>query len=211
MDESMTMNRVIHGAVRRDLGRLEAALAAVRDGDRERARDLDRAFGYLHGELVRHHRGEDTHVFPMFAGFGVDPELLEAMESEHEAMAQALTDTEAAMASYAGSGAKSDADAALATVRHTHEVVERHLGHEERDLDPLLREHLDSPEWKAVEKKLRSEPPAVAGRFFAWVQDGMGDDERSYLSSTVPAPVRAVLSQVFGRGYHRDIAPVWRA
>ena len=207
----MTMNRVIHATVRRDLRRLEEALATARDGDRARARDLDRAFGYLHGELVRHHRGEDTHVFPMFAGFGADPALLEAMESEHEAMAEALADTKAAMASYAGSGARSDADAALVTVRHTREVVERHLSHEERDLDPVLREHLDSPEWKAVEKKLRSEPPTVAGRFFAWVQDGMGDDERRYLSSTVPAPVRAVLSRVFGRGYHRDIAPVWRA
>jgi len=207
----MTMNRVIHGAVRRDLGRLEEALTSARDGDVGRARDLDRAFGYLHGELVRHHRGEDTHIFPMFAGFGVDPALLDAMEHEHEAMAQALAETKAAMASYAGSGARSDAESALASVRHTREVVERHLGHEERDLDPLLREHLDSPEWKAVEKKLRSEPPAVAGRFFAWVQDGMGDDERRYLTSTVPAPVRALLSRVFGRAYHRDIAPVWRA
>jgi hemerythrin-like domain-containing protein len=211
MDETMTMNRVIHGAVRRDLGRLQDALAAARDGDVGRARDLDRAFGYLHGELVRHHRGEDAHVFPMFAGFGVDPALLEAMEAEHEAMAQALADTKAAMASYAGSGSKSDADRALATVRRTREVVDRHLGHEERDLDPLLREHLDSPEWKAVEKKLRSEPPAVAGRFFAWVQDGMGDDERQYLTGAVPAPVRVLLSRVFGRAYHREIAPVWRA
>ncbi len=207
----MTMNRVIHGAVRRDLRRLEDALAAVPDHDRGRAQDLDRAFGYLHGELVRHHRGEDTHVFPMFAGFGADPALLEAMEGEHEAMAQALAATKTAMASYAGSGSRAAADAALATVRHTREVVEGHLEHEERDLDPLLREHLDSPEWKAAEKKLRSEPPAVAGRFFAWVQDGMGDEERRYLSSTVPGPVRAVLSRVFGRGYHRDIAPVWRA
>ena len=207
----MTMNRVIHSAVRRDLRRLEGALAAAPAGDRERARDLDRAFGYLHGELVRHHRGEDTHVFPMFAAFGVDPALLEAMEGEHEAMARALADTRAAMASYAGTGSKADADAALATVVHTREVVEGHLGHEERDLDPLLREHLDSPQWKAVEKKLRSEPPGVAGRFFAWVQDGMGEDEREYLSSTVPGPVRTVLSRVFGRSYHREIAPVWRA
>jgi hypothetical protein len=26
----------------------------------------------------------------------------------------------------------------------------------------------------------------------------------------VPAPVRLVLGRVFGRSYHRDIAPVWR-
>jgi hypothetical protein len=34
---------------------------------------------------------------------------------------------------------------------------------------------------------------------------------RDYLSSTVPRPVVKVLSKVFGRSYHRDIAPVWRA
>ena len=40
----MTMNRVIHGAVRRDLARLEAALAVAPDGDRERAGALRDAY-----------------------------------------------------------------------------------------------------------------------------------------------------------------------
>ena len=38
----------------------------------------------------------------------------------------------------------------------------------------------------------------------AWV-------EVRYVAGVVPSPVRWVMSRVFGRSYHREIAPVWRA
>jgi hemerythrin-like domain-containing protein len=207
----MTMNRVIHGAVRRDLARLDAALADVRDGDRARAAELNRGFEYLRSELTRHHEGEDRHIWPMLGTLGVDAGLLATMESEHAAMSQALAETGEAMRAFAGSGSASDAEAARASLARTREVTERHLGHEEQDLEPQLAPHLTSPEWKATEKQLRKAPPAVAGSFFAWVTDGMGDAERSYLRSTVPPPVVFVLSRVLGRRYLREVAPVWRA
>lgn len=207
----MTMNRVIHAAVRRDLARLESALDHAPDGDRGRAEGLCRAYGHLHEELTRHHQGEDELIFPMLAGFDVDPILLEEMDSEHQAMAQALEETDAAMSEYATIGSADSAAKAKETVAQARHVVERHLDHEEHELEPLFTPHEDSPEWKAVEKQLRKAPPGVAGRFFAWLQDGMGPKERDYLAATVPAPVRFVLSKGFGRAYHRDIAPVWKA
>jgi len=208
--ENMTMNRVIHGAVRRDLRRLEEALGVAADGDRERAEELDRAYGFLHDQLVHHHRGEDEHVFPALQRLGVDTSLLGDMEGEHERMADALAATGSAMQRYAASGSAADRDVAREAVVHAREVTERHLEHEERELEPLMRPHMESAEWKAAEKKLRSQPPGVAGRFFAWVEDGMDDPERAYYSTAVPAPVRFLLSRVFGRAYHREIAPVWR-
>src|SRR6478609_1641243 len=72
----MSMNRVIHAAVRR-----------------QRARDLQRAYGYLRAELTRHHEHEDALIWPMLAGFDVDAALLATMESEHHAMADALRET----------------------------------------------------------------------------------------------------------------------
>ena len=206
----MTMNRVIHGAVRRDLARLTTALDGVRDGDRTRAGELERAFANLHELLHHHHRGEDDHVWPWLAGVGVDPDLLHAMESEHGAMSDALRDTGEAMTAYAASGSAADAAAARARVVRTTDVVERHLRHEEDELEPVLRQHLDTPGWKAVEKKLSRQPLGVAGTFFAWVTDGMAPSERSYFRATVPPPVTFVLSRVFGRRYRREVAPVWR-
>jgi hemerythrin-like domain-containing protein len=210
MTESLTMNQVIHGAVRRDLDRLATALELLRDGDRDRARGLERAFRNLHVQLTNHHEGEDRHVFPMLQTFGVDAPLIEAMESEHQAMSAALSDTAATMGSLARSGSAADAAAARESVVHTRSVVNSHLGHEEDELEPQLRPHLESPEWKAVEKKLSRQPPGVAGRFFAWLTDGMSDEHRAYLKATVPTPVVTVLARVFGRQYYRDVAPVWQ-
>ena len=206
----MTMNRVIHGAVRRDLARLTTALGGVRDGDRTRAGELHRAFANLREQLTHHHHGEDEHLWPWLERTGVEPELLHAMESEHEAMSAALRETADAMTVYAASGSAADAASARASVVGTTEVVERHLRHEEDELEPALIPHLGTPGWKAVERKLRRQPPAVAGRFFAWLTDGMAPAERSYLRATVPPPVVALLSRAFGRRYHREVAPVWR-
>ena len=211
MTEQMTMNRLVHAAVRRDLDRLSASLQTFPDGDTARARDLDRAFVNLRRELTRHHEGEDTHIWPMLATLGVDPALLSEMESEHHAMAEALSETGAAMTALATSGSAAAATTARASVVRTQAVVERHLAHEEKELEPHLQRHLETPEWKAAEKKLRREPPSVAGPFFAWLTDGMADAHRAYLRSLVPAPVVTVLARVFGRRYNRDIAPVWRA
>lgn len=202
------MNRVIHAAVRRDLARLESALESARDGDRERAAELQRAYANLYRELKHHHESEDQWVFPMMSRY-VDQELLEAMDAEHHAMAESLEATDGAMEKYAVSGAAADAVAARESVIRTQAVVDRHLDHEEQELEPRLAPYLESSEWKQVEKKLRSQPLGQVGRFMAWIQDGMEPRTRDYLRSTIPPPVLFVLGRVVGRSYHRKIAPVW--
>lgn len=210
MTAPMTMNRLIHAAVRRDFARLSSALGQLADGDRARAGGLERAFSNVRQELTQHHEGEDAHVWPMLATAGADPDLLAAMEREHHAMAEALAATATAMSTLARGGSSTDAVAARASVARTQEVVERHLAHEEDDLEPVLVAQFDSPEWKAVEKKLSRQSPGVAGRFFAWLTDGMTDDNRAFLRSTVPAPVVYVLAKTFGRRYNHEVAPVWQ-
>ena len=210
MTEPLTMNRLIHAAVRRDLGRLSDALEAFPDGDKARARDLDRAFVNLRRELTQHHEGEDAHIWPMLASAGVDGGLLSDMESEHQALAEALSETGAAMTSFALSGSGADAAAARASVTRTQAVVERHFTHEENQLEPQLHPLTGTTEWKAVEKKLSRQPPSVAGPFFAWLTDGISDDHRAFLRTLIPAPVVTVLAKVFGRRYNRDIAPIWK-
>jgi hemerythrin-like domain-containing protein len=206
-----TMNQVIHGAVRRDLDRLALALGSFRDGDRDRAAALHRAYDNLRRELTHHHEQEDELIWPMLAGVGVDGQLLASMEAEHHRMADALARSGFAMETFAASATADDAAAARESVEHTRTVVAEHLDHEERDLEPALLPHLESPEWKVVEKKLSRQPPRVAGQFFAWVTDGMTEEHRTYLRSTVPAPVVFVLGRVFGRRYRREVAPVWQS
>lgn len=205
------MNRVIHNAVRRDLGRLVSALESAPDSDVARARDLQRAYDNLHAQLTHHHRAEDAHIFPALRQLGVDPVLIDEMDGEHDAMAAALGRTRGLMQRYGETGSVADASSARSSLEQTRQVVEDHLTHEEAQLEPLMRPHVESEEWKQAEKALRKLPPVTAGRFFAWVTDGMDPESRAFLRATIPAPVVALLSKVFGRQYHREIAPVWRA
>lgn len=204
----LTMNRLVHGAVRRDLARLAAALES--GPDRERACELLRAFRFLRRELVRHHEGEDAHVWPMMVRLGADRDLLEQMEVEHEAMADALGGAEAALVALASSADADRLAAARGEVATLVEVVDRHLRHEEAELEPVLLPMTSTPEWRVVERQLRGGSVLEAGRFLAWLTDGMPADHRAYLRSVVPWPVAAVLARLLGRGYAREIAPVWR-
>ena len=207
----MTMNGLIHQAVRRDLGRLKTALDSYGGTQPDRAKGLERAYANLQRELAHHHEQEDELIWPMLARLGVDHELLSTMESEHEDMSAALGETGAAMTKFATSGSATDLGPARESLKRTQVVVVRHLDHEERELEPLMAPHLESAEWKQVEKTLRKQPPKVAGQFFAWLTDGMTDEGRAYLKSVVPTPVVVVLSRVFGRRYNKEVAPVWRA
>ncbi len=211
MAETMTMNQVIHAAVRRDLKRLSEALGAAAEGDRARARDLERAYENLHRELIHHHEQEDRLVFPALHDLGVDTSLLRDMDAEHHAMAEALERTTGLMRRYSETAASADAGAARAAVEHAREVVEAHLAHEEQALDPLISSHAETDEWKRVEKQLRKGSPTTTGCFLAWLTDGMDPEAQTYLRSTIPPPVVMVFSKVLGRRYQREVAPVWRS
>jgi len=204
-----SMNKVIHAAVRRDLARLGGALDEVTDGDRRRATDLGRAWRNLRDQLRHHHEQEDTILFPVAVHLGIERALVDALESEHQAMSRALGEIDTAMGSYATSASAADAADAADAVRRGTAVVDHHLAHEEGELEPLLRDHLGSPEWQSAMRRLRRQPPRQAGWFFAWLEDGASPEARAFIGSEVPTPVRMVLGRVFGRGYHRSIAPVW--
>ncbi len=204
------MNRAIHAAVRRDLDRMEAALRVLPDGDRGRVAELTRAWDHFDRELVDHHEKEDDLIWPALEGLGVDTTLLGEMEHEHRDMHEALKRTSAQMKQLASSASKVDATAAADSVAETRVVVDRHLTHEEEELEPQLVEHRETAEWKAVEKKLRGGSPVAGGWMFAWLLDGATPEVDGYVRGAVPGPVLFLLTRVFGRGYQRSIAPVWR-
>ncbi len=207
------MNDILHAAVRRDLNRMESALRAFPDGDAKRAQDLNRAWAALWHQLHEHHVGEDTYVWPYVRGLGtdvLDPALLDAMEAEHEAMAAAMEAATAAVETLAADPSAATAGAAAEAVAQAHAVTDQHLVHEEKDVVPAIMAREHTPEWKAVEKNLRKGGAKQGGEMFAWLQDGASPEVQEALTGMVPAPVVFILSRVFGRAYHREVAPVWR-
>jgi hemerythrin-like domain-containing protein len=206
----MSMNEVIHCAIRRDLERFRRALDAFSDGDRERAAALDRAWTNFDAQLTEHHEGEHEIAWPALKAIGVAEPTIASFDAEHEKMAADLAATREAMATLRRTAARTDADVAAAALAQLQTTTVTHLDHEEQETEAALAQHDGDPAVKEMGKKFskRAGLP-TAGIFFAWVQDGATPEEQSALKDSVPGPVLAIIGGIFGRRYRRDVAPVW--
>jgi hypothetical protein len=207
----MSMNKAIHGAFRRDLDRFVSALEAFQPGDLTRARQLHTAWENFDDQLTYHHEGEHEVAWPALQSIGVSPELLAAMDAEHDTMAAALGEARSAMAALRRTAGVEESRAALAAMQQLRSVTVQHLDHEEAEIEDVYLSKKDSPEMVAMGKAFaRKSGPARGGRFFAWILDGATPDERAAVTNGVPGPVLAAISGIFGRGYRKNVAPVWR-
>jgi hemerythrin-like domain-containing protein len=207
----MSMNKAIHGAFRRDLDRFIGALSAFRPGDQARAQQLGTAWENFDEQLTNHHEGEHTTAWPALEAVGVSKEVLRTMDAEHESMAAALTETRAAMSAFTKTAGITESTAALAAFRKLKDVTVAHLDHEEDEIEGIYLQERDTPELKAMGKAFAKVGPVKGGQFFAWLLDGATPDERLAVTHEVPGPVLAVISGVFGRGYRKNVAPVWQS
>ena len=203
------MNKAIHGAFRRDLDRFVTALGTFRPGDRARAAQLGTAWANFDDQLTHHHEGEHEIAWPALQSVGVSPELLEAMDAEHDTMATALGETRAAMAALLRDPGAEQAAAAKQCFERLRSVTVAHLDHEEAELEPVYQAKKDTPEIKAMGRAFGKTGMARGGRFFAWVLDGASPEERAGVTASVPGPVLSIIGGIFGRGYRREIAPIW--
>ncbi len=210
MTGTLSINQVIHAAVRRDVGRTEQALRTLPDGDTARARQIRTAWRNLVRELTHHHEAEDEHVWPFLQSRGVDLTLLEEMEAEHVAMKEALASVSTSIDSVVAAPSTFNAAAAADEVARARVVINGHLDHEERDVEGPMGDLADDEEFKAMTKKLRPASPVDAANSLAWMQDGAGERERSSLRAAIPGPVITLLTLLLARRYRREVAPVWR-
>jgi hemerythrin-like domain-containing protein len=210
MTQHQTMNTVIHAAFRRDIGRFDDALAAFPTDSQQRADDLVRAWDNFAFQLHHHHEDEETIFFPAFRALGADDSLLGDMDGEHQRMAQALTVAETAMANLRSSPSAANAGAAGTAITELGSVMNVHLEHEERDLEPFAVQHKGSPEVKHAGVAVRKAHQGVMGTFITWLLDGADADAVTGLRHEIPPPALFVLTRIPGRHYNRDIASVWR-
>jgi hypothetical protein len=210
MSDRLSMNQVIHAAVRRDVARTEQALRALPAGDVVRARQVRTAWHNLVRELTHHHEAEDAIAWPFLASRGFDAALLEEMEAEHVAMKHALASSSAAIDAVVAAPTEATASAAADEVARASEVINGHLDHEEADVEGIMGDLEDDPEWKKAAGRMRPASIVDAANALAWMQDGAGERERSSLRATIPGPVVTLLTLLLARRYRREVAPVWR-
>jgi hypothetical protein len=212
MASQMSMNRVIHAALRRTLDRFSDALASFPDGDAARARELATAWQFFYGQFTVHHRGEHAIAWPTLREVGVSDELLDQLDAEHDRIAAGLSAAGQAISTLVAAPTSASAAAAHERIKELSAVAADHLKHEEAELEPVFWDKRDTPQMKQMGRKFsRDVGMAEAGSFFAWLQDGATPEENAALRANVPAPVVTIFTAVRGGNYRRTIAPVWRA
>jgi Hemerythrin HHE cation binding domain len=207
---TMSMNKVIHCAVRRDLKRFGAALGDFKDGDRARAEALHRAWTNFDAQLTEHHEGEHDIAWAGLKAIGIDQATIDTFDQEHERMAADLASARAAMEQLRGSATRADAAAAAAAVATLETTTTTHFDHEEQGTESAYLDNVDHPAIKEMGKKFsRRQSIAKAGTFMAWMDDGASAEEKAAMRASIPGPVVTIIGGIFGRGYRKEIAPVW--
>jgi len=206
----VSINKAIHGAVRRDLQRFLSALDSFPDGDHHRAGQLAHAWANFDDQLTDHHESEHEIVWPALGAIGASTELIATMDAEHDIVADALAAARTAMARLKTSASAADARAARVAMTRLQTVTISHFEHEEKEVEPISNAHRDAPEVHEIAKKFGKRlTPAKGGRFIAWVLDGANAEEKAAVTRDIPRPVVTIIGGVFGMPYRRKIAPVW--
>ena len=170
----MSMNKVIHGAIRRDLDRFVGARSPPSSaGDTARAQQLGRAWDNFDLQLTDHHEGEHEIAWPALESVGVTRETIAQMDAEHETMAAALAEARTAMRLPASTAGQGEAEAALPALMHLRDVtVDAPRPRGARDRAGLPRERRGPRDEGDGQEVLHARARPRAGVFFAWVLDG---------------------------------------
>lgn len=209
MTEHRTLNTVIHAAFRRDLGRFDDALASFPAGSRRRAEELTAAWEHFSYQLHRHHDDEEQFFWPAFRALGVDAALVGELEGEHDRMVDALKSADDCMTGFGAGPTAEMAQTARDSVVELHRVLDDHLAHEERTMEPFSAANKSTAAHKAAEAAARKAHTEGAGTFFAWLTDHADADTARAVRREVPAPALYVMTRIGGRRYSRQIARAW--
>ncbi len=207
------MMTIVHQALRRDLARADAALAAhPLPADRQR-RAIAEHVGWMMDFLRAHHEAEDLGLYPVVRERRPDAAaVLDRMDADHHEIAAAIDATAAAAARY---GRSDDDDSGAAELRaeigRLTAVLLPHLDREEREAMPIASEALTEGEWLAIEHEHNVKPKGMKqlGREGHWLIDDADPADRAKVVGLVPAVPRFILLHGFARSYRRRSDACW--
>ena len=203
------MNKVIHAPYAATSSRFRRALDTFTDGDQARAAALHRAWANFDAQLTEHHEGEHEIAWPALKAVGVDQATIDGFDHEHERWPPTWPPRGRRWTSSRHTASRADADAAGAAMAQPrdHDPPTSTTRRRDRAAAGQARRR---PAIKEMGKKFsRRTGIGKAGAFFAWLEDGATAEEKAGLRDNVPGPVVTIIGGLFGRGYRKEVAPVW--
>ncbi|MFI6316931.1 hemerythrin domain-containing protein [Nonomuraea sp. NPDC050556] len=185
---------LVHAAFRAEFCRLAEACSRPRDGVHEEL--LEEHLALVLEMLHSHHSHEDTDLWPKLVGRDSEAAaVLAGLESEHAELDPLLA-------------AAADRSIPLPdrspTLLRLHELINRHLDHEERDAVPYMLEHLTPEDIEADRRKAmgdfgRRRIPVI----FGWLASGADPGLLTAALADTPAVVRLTFRLFWWPAYRR--------
>jgi hemerythrin-like domain-containing protein len=207
-----TMMGVVHDALRRDLRRLDLALA---DSEAPLPPARRAALGahveWMMDFLHHHHQGEDVGLWPLLRGRSADAgAVIDGMEAEHARIAPAMTAVTGAARRF-GDGGTDGRRELLASLQDLSDVLLPHLRHEEDAAMPLVSATMSEGEWRAWDQKYNVKGKSLGqlAREGHWLMDNLDAPRYDVLVHLVPAPARVLIVKGFARRYRNACLLRW--
>ncbi|MFD0683246.1 hemerythrin domain-containing protein [Actinomadura fibrosa] len=201
---------VTHRASRRESRVLAARVPEVRPGDTARARVLAAHLADYLLALHLHHSAEDELLWPLLpARVGADADLVRRMEEQHARLAAGMERMTEAARAWAEHADEESRDALGALLAEHVALLTEHLDDEERNLLPLVEQHVSVEEWKRLSQHFAAHMPKDKLLFFMGaVLEGADRRERAHLLGSLPLPARLAWHTVGRVQYARRVRSV---
>jgi hemerythrin-like domain-containing protein len=184
----------VHEAFRRGLGDARSQLAAVSEGDTERALRLADYLGELLWLLHVHHDGEDELLYPLLSERAPEhQELFSRMDAQHLAVTSSLEAAQSAAESFGTTGSVSDGDALAAACESLLGALAPHLSEEEDEVLPITARVISPEEWGALPGHAFSQYAGTRVWLpFGLAIEAMPDDLLEGMREHLPPPMAAM-------------------
>jgi len=199
---------VVHRVFRRELPAASELVRRVTVGDRRRAELVAGHVELLVAGLHMHHVGEDEVLWPrLLERASPSTGLVEMMQEQHQLVDQHTERVAALLTDWRrGAGAAEGRRLADALDLLSSTLLE-HLDLEEREVVPLIAQHITAAEWNTLGEHGRDEMSfRQAPLMFGSLLEEADQRERAMMLDPLPAPLRWYLTTFGARRYERYIS-----
>ena len=190
----------VHDAFRTEFGALPDLIAAVPDGDLERAGVVGGHVMLMTMMLHSHHGSEDLLLWPVLEERAPDRlVLVRHMEEQHAQMGQLLEEAQGLTAAWMASGDRTQATALAALVAELDAVLREHLSAEETEIMPIVALTFTPEQFAEIGEHSRAHvPPDLLPIGLGIILSDTTRERGEAILSFMPPEARAGFEQ-FGR------------
>jgi iron-sulfur cluster repair protein YtfE (RIC family) len=184
---------IVHRMFRRELRNAPELIGSVEAADTKRSALIADHLGYILAGLHHHHAAEDDLLWPPLHTRvpASDAKIIRQMEDDHAAIAESVETVQILRTPWGKSADPELAAQLITAVEDLSGRVHTHLENEERDILPLISEHITNAEWNdCVVRGAEFLPKNKLALVFLGflLQDATPDEQRQFLAGIPMAP-----------------------